>query len=522
MEIHQHGCFEATFEDREQAENPIQIAPLEVEYLSPSGKSHRQQGYWDGGNSWRVRFSPDEVGTWHCRCRCERFTSFTLNASGSQFNCVPYSGENPLYRHGPLKVSANRRFLTHADDTPFFWLGDTAWNGALLSSEEEWESYLDDRQSKGFSVVQFVVTHWMAAAGNTEGRQAFYGREIIFIDPVFHQRLDARIQAVNRRGMVAALVLAWAATWNPWGLDLNPGTSLPEDQILQLIQYQSARWGAFQVVWILAGDADYRGSAAEQWKRIARATWGTHTSRLATMHPGGGIWVGEEFRAESWFSFVGYQSGHSSSPQDLFWMLEGPPSKEWGTPPAMPVINLEPNYEAHHDFHTGKLFDDRAVRRAAYWSLLVAPPAGVTYGAHGIWSWERAPVIPMNHLNTACARPWFEAIHLPGSMDMRHLATLLAELSWWELEPGRALLSSEVLQRPLAEFVALAVARARDWALAYLPVGGSVTLRLDQLNKPGQFRWYDPRSGNWSSSVGIEGDRFSAPDRQDWVLWIGP
>jgi hypothetical protein len=28
---------------------------------------------------------------------------------------------------GPLRVSDNRRFLVHADRTPFFYLGDTAW-----------------------------------------------------------------------------------------------------------------------------------------------------------------------------------------------------------------------------------------------------------------------------------------------------------------------------------------------------------------------------------------------------------
>ncbi len=26
-----------------------------------------------------------------------------------------------------LKVSPNGRYLTRADGTPFFWLGDTAW-----------------------------------------------------------------------------------------------------------------------------------------------------------------------------------------------------------------------------------------------------------------------------------------------------------------------------------------------------------------------------------------------------------
>ena len=48
-----------------------------------------------------------------------------------------------------LRVSKNGRYLAHADSTPFFWLGDTAWNGALLSSKSDWEIYLNDRAKKG-------------------------------------------------------------------------------------------------------------------------------------------------------------------------------------------------------------------------------------------------------------------------------------------------------------------------------------------------------------------------------------
>ncbi len=31
------------------------------------------------------------------------------------------------FTRGKLRVSENKRFLVHEDGTPFFWLGDTAW-----------------------------------------------------------------------------------------------------------------------------------------------------------------------------------------------------------------------------------------------------------------------------------------------------------------------------------------------------------------------------------------------------------
>src|SRR5215212_8624893 len=56
-----------------------------------------------------------------------------------------------------LKVSDNRRFLVHDDGSPFFYLGDTAWELFHRLDREEAERYLKDRAAKGFTVIQAVV-----------------------------------------------------------------------------------------------------------------------------------------------------------------------------------------------------------------------------------------------------------------------------------------------------------------------------------------------------------------------------
>ena len=38
-----------------------------------------------------------------------------------------WKGKPVNFSCGKLQVSANKRFLQHADGTPFFYLGDTAW-----------------------------------------------------------------------------------------------------------------------------------------------------------------------------------------------------------------------------------------------------------------------------------------------------------------------------------------------------------------------------------------------------------
>jgi hypothetical protein len=61
------------------------------------------------------------------------------------------------FDHGDLKVSPNHRFLMYADGTPFFYLGDTAWELFHRLTLQESKRYLDDRAGKNFNVIQAVV-----------------------------------------------------------------------------------------------------------------------------------------------------------------------------------------------------------------------------------------------------------------------------------------------------------------------------------------------------------------------------
>lgn len=514
-----YGRFETQFTSSADYRNTVQDVSVEVEFTSPSGRNIIAPAFWDSRRIWRVRLSPEEIGVWKYRTRCSRTDDAGLHDRAGNFRCVPYTGDNPLYKHGPLRVSDDRRYLQHRDGTPFFWLGDTAWNGALKSDPGSWEIYLADRVAKGFTGVQFVATQWLAGAGNADLRTAYQGVDRISIDPVFYQWMDQRINSLNEHGLIAAPVLLWST--GPAGL--SPGVMLPDDQLILLARYIVARYGAHQVIWILNGDGNYRGERAERWKKIARAVFGEHPDRPVTMHPGGQQWVADEFRGEPWFSFNSYQSGHGGNEKAWRWLTEGPPADDWKKEPHLPSINLEPNYEAHNSFPTLRPFDAHDVRRAAYWSLLVGPPAGVTYGGHGIWSWELTPNVPMNHPNTGQARPWYQAIGLPGSTSMKHLATLFGSLQWWTLRPAADLLVEQPGRTDPLRFVAVAQAESKAWALIYTPTGGAIGVKTGAINEAGRARWFNPRMGEWQDAgpVSAPVQTFHTPDSDDWVLWIG-
>lgn len=354
-------------------DNPVQDVTIQTFFHAPSGKTETVDGFWDGDRTWRVRFCPNEIGAWQYETQCENDSG--LGGQKGEFGCAPYEGNNPLYTHGDIHLSEGRYYLVHADGTPFFWLGDTGWNGALFSDKQSWDAYLSDRRNKGFTGIQFMATQHRAAPSDSEGRVPFSGIKRITVNPLYFQRLDQRIDAVNEAGMVPAPVLLWV-------LGDSPGNYLPEYQRIVLARYMVARYGVHQIIWILGGDGNYQGQRAEPWQRIGRAVFGDNPRRLATMHPQGRHWIADEFRHESWFGFNCYQSGHGFDEHDLRWLCEGPPAKDWNKEPRHPNLNFEPNYEGHLPYGASKPFDAHAVRRAAYWSLLVAPPAGVTYGAH--------------------------------------------------------------------------------------------------------------------------------------------
>jgi len=197
-----------------------------------------------------------------------------------------------------VSVSADGHYFQHADRTPFFWLGDTVWNGALLSAGGDWERFLRDRAAKRFTAIQFVATPWRMAYADAEGEIAYDGKEQITIHPRFFQRIDARIDAINDAGMLAVPVLLWAIA-SGGGVEHNPGRALPEDQAIRLARYLVARYGAHHVAWILAGDDNYSGENAERWKRIGRAVFGDGDHDFLLLHPQGMHWPFKSFRDQT-------------------------------------------------------------------------------------------------------------------------------------------------------------------------------------------------------------------------------
>jgi hypothetical protein len=518
-----HSRFEAAFASAAEYANPLQEASLSVMFTSPSGVSHYINGFWDGGRSWRARFKPNELGEWMYTTTCSDTTNGGLHAQIGRFVCVEPAGDTRFDQHGPLRVSANRRFLEHADGTPFLWLSDTAWSGPLLSTDDEWAHYLRERVRQRFSAVQWVATQYLAAPnGDREGQLPYTGHDQIAINPAFYQRLDRRLNALNAAGLLGAPVLLWAAEWSEAGVNNhNPGLVLPEDQAVLLARYMVARWGAHDVVWILNGDGNYRGPKAERWHRIGQALFGTRPHAPVVLHPSGMNIPTEEFRTQEWLDITGYQSGHGDDEETQRWLVSGPPAQDWQRDPPRPSINLEPPYENHIAYQSQQRISPFAVRRALYWSLLVAPTAGVSYGGHGVWGWDDGTTTPVAHPKTGVPLPWREALVMPAAEQLHVLAELFGEIEWWRLRPAPELLLAQLGQALPSRTVLAARSNAGDLALIYTPEAGTLKLKIADLRLNLAARWVNPSTGERfdAPNTGTAGHaQFTPPAPGDWVL----
>lgn len=512
--VHQWGRWEGVLtSDRDRA-NPVQEVALDLEVIAPSGARHHVAGFWDGGRTWRARFSPDEIGEWQFASRCSDASDTGLHDRSGTFAVEPYAGDNPLYRHGQIHVAPSGRSLRHADGTPFFFLADTCWNGPHLSQPDEWDTYLANRTAKGFSAVLFTAPHFRGLAANGDGRTAFSGREAIAIDPAFFQRLDRSVDAMNDRGLLAVPLLLHAGK----DTERNSGYYLPEDQAVLLTRYMIARYDAHHVLWDLVAEAEFHGGGARYWKRVAQAVFADGQRRHpVTLHPYGMDWALYDFIDEPWMDVAGYQSAHGDNEAYLRWIPEGPPSSSWRLKPARPFINLEPPYEGHLAYHSGQPFDAATVRRHVYWSLLASPVAGVAYGGHGVWGWDDGSGTPFAHEQTGLAPSWREALDFPGAASMRHLAELMASLPWTTFIPAPELLAE---QPGLADARLTVVASRGEggYGMVYVPRGSRVTLSADVLSDQVRATWFDPRTGTRRQAHLAAA--MELPDGEDWVLLL--
>lgn len=512
------GIWEGTF--TATADAPWDAA-FALDVTTPSGDKRTAPGFWDGGRTWKVRFRPEEPGTYKFHTTAKPAVGGLDDLSGT-FEATAQKSINPFWSSGPLKVSRSGTFLQHQDGKPFFFLADTCWTGPALSSAADWDDYLRDRSRKRFSAVQFnCLSPWRTAPTDANGQIAYSLKDGKLTPNVaFFHRLDTRLNAVNLSGMLAVPVLAWALKKGDAGFDLS------EEHLIALLKYEMARYHAHHCLYILAGDTRYNAADAEKWKTIGRAVFADFPGQLVTTHPTGMNFPWKDWENEKWLNVLGYQSGHGDDAKTLAWIHSGPPA-EWGRrkDSSRPLINLEPPYEGHNGYQSRAPHTAYSVRRAVYWSLLSGPVAGVTYGGHGVWSWHAKPgEAPTDHKASGAAKVWKEALDLPGAAQMGYVRKFFESVPWTELRPDQQHVEQGNGNSDPAKFVACAAAPKSNVYAFYFPAGAKGRIQLHIRSVTDNVLWFNPRTGTWGRPEKELPGRsiLEPPDDEDWAVVVKP
>jgi hypothetical protein len=389
---------------------------------------------------------------------------------------------------GKLRVAENQRYLAYEDGTPFFYLGDTAWELFHRLNREEADLYLSNRAQKGFTVIQAVV---LAQIGGLTDPNPYGDVPLIDKDPArpneaYFRHVDYIVQKAESLGLYVGMLPTWGSYWSTERI-------FNETNARSFGQFLGERYREKPIIWILGGD-DNPKDEEERLIITAMAAGvkaGDQGANLMTFHPRGPGLSSLFFHQEDWLNFNMYQSSHAGRDHDTGLFAD----HDYALTPAKPTLDGEPRYECltvgfyFANADRFNRFDDYDVRQAAYWSLL-AGACGHTYGHSSIWQmWapERQPVL---HANI----PWYESLDHPGAFQMGLIRQLYESRPYQDLEPYQAM----ILDGPRDGGAKIRAARSRDrsFAFIYSPRGEKFT--VDQTAIRGNRMkeiWYDPRYG---------------------------
>ncbi len=432
----QYQVVEWGYTSQRNYQDPFNQVDLDVVFTNDSGQQWRVPAFWAGGNEWRVRFAPPMPGDYKYHAESTDKSNPDLNGHEGILRVKPYKGSNPRLMHGNLRVSANRRYLEYADGTPFFWLGDTWWEGFCKRiSLDDFKTLAADRRAKGFDVVLITAGLYsdeppFDARSENEGGMPWepgFAR----INPAYFNAADQRIKALVDDGLTPAIVGSWGY-YLPW-----MGIEKAKKHWRNLV----ARYGAYPVVWIISGEQTmpyYRSLHPQADSALQKAGW-TEVARyvrsidpyghLITTHPSGWQSSRSEMTDASVVDFDLLQPGHK------YWAsassIVGEVSADYSRTPTMPVMVGEAVYEGHQQTNW------QDVQRFALWTTMLNGAAGYTYGAGGLWEMNGKTVAhgPSPSGNNYENTPWNVAMRLPGSTQDGIGKRLLMKYAWWKFVP---------------------------------------------------------------------------------------
>lgn len=428
--------------------------------LAGNGVKYTVPGFWDGGDTWKIRFICPASGEWYYKTFCTDGENKGLDGIFGKVNCTDYDGELDIYRHGFISTAYGKKYLTYDDGTPFFYLGDTHWS---LGDEtvEMVKTITEKRASQGFTVWQSepIGARFDVTDGITESDMAGFAD------------YDEKFAIIARAGLVHANAEFFYPYYmhnliNNFGGYTDGGYACDSAKayLEKITRYWVARYGAYPVLWTLGQEADndfYNSSnGSGTWNsennpyKLVAEYIGKYDpwSQPLTAHMensgvtaayGNGKGADEKLRV--------YADGpEASSFRDVanhtWYAAQWSPSftdagdckieKDfWYNSQGKPVIN----YEGRYDHLWTKTFGSRMQGWASYLSGMF----GYGWGAHDTWSYlnvydeENDSYDGVDNITSQEKKDatWEDALEYPSSYQTGYMKQFFTSFDWWNLIP---------------------------------------------------------------------------------------
>lgn len=409
----------------------------------------------------------------------------------------------PWQVYGDLRVTADGHRLEHADGTPFFWLGDTAWRLPTISPEDA-DRYFEVRSAHGFNVVLFNLTGMNSP--DFVGNRPFEGDGPTWQEfspkEAYWSEIDRIFDQAESQGMYL-LGLPW---WGPQAGDPERKFFAdPDTANFQYGKFLGERYGSRpNLIWCVAGEyskpyvAQTPSEAPEEHIRhlelVAEGILSAKSpKRLMTIHPAGLLSSSDDFHDREWLDFNMVQT-HKG-----FDYIVPMVSADYALNPPKPVLSSEGWYEDEPKMYELPTWDDIdpawLQRFQAYWSVFHGS-FGFAYGHRKVWRMEsdegERGCLPVGALESEAAT------------SLRHLRTLVETEFPREWKPAQELLTTGTRGSDFGRFYGTSpnlncsiMSADRTIALVYSTRGTAFCVRTDQLAAGTMDAfWFDPRSGS--------------------------
>ncbi|MDZ7721351.1 MAG: DUF4038 domain-containing protein [candidate division KSB1 bacterium] len=468
--VPQYDVFELPLVAANTPSNSYTDYTLHAVFTGPS-QTIEIDGFWDGGNIWKVRMAPTEVGVW----------SYTITGDDPNFNvsgaftCVDSDKKGFI-----IKNPANPYTFSYSDGTPFLWKGETSWRlyTKLLPYEGRFKEYIQLRHSQGYNVVQSIVVSYIngdefwANEGGTAFELTSTGKNYNKLNPQYYQWIDRRIKYMNDLGMVPVIFFTWAQEY----------MKFTNAQFKLFEKYLVSRWAAYNVMWCICGEYNEAYSegttTASEWSDHGRYVYGLDPyDHIITYHPSGRGSCAE-FGGTEWLGCIMHQtdgSEHNNVLNDRIY--------------SKPVVNGEYAYPGWDEY--GKL-------REGAWEVFTAGGFS-TAGFFRTFAPDKGG--------------WDPEADMQEQLEYMYYIEFVEKTRWWELQPHDELVTNAICAaNPEKEYV------------IYSHAGGTIEVDLSAVSGTTRYQWLNPITGEYSNPEDISGGNtvsLTAPFSGEAVLHVG-